>query len=155
MENKIFRKSISFDRVFYGFDLKIGLHFYFHFKPFTGLKHAKRERERREIALQHPGAMRSRHRVRTTIKIAPQHWCCHLDRHHPRSIHLKPISSAPTLPISFSFSTQSSPVLPISSSRSHRTNDLVISISSPMTHDQSLPFPQFLITLSSSLSQFD
>ena len=24
-----------------------------------------------------------------------------------------------------------------------------------MTHDQSLPFPQFLITLSSSLSQFD
>ena len=37
MENKIFRKNISFDHVFYGFDPEIGLHFYFHYKPFPGL----------------------------------------------------------------------------------------------------------------------
>ena len=47
MENKIFRKSISVDCVFYGFDPEIGLHFYFHYKPFLGLRHAReRERER-------------------------------------------------------------------------------------------------------------
>ena len=51
MENKIFRKSISVDRVFYGLDPEIGLHFYFHYKPFPGLKRAKREikREKEEI----------------------------------------------------------------------------------------------------------
>ena len=46
MENKIFWKSISVDHVFYGFDPEIGLHFYFHYKPFSGLRRAKRERER-------------------------------------------------------------------------------------------------------------
>ena len=46
MENKIFRKSISVDRVFYGFDPEIGLHFYFHYKPFSGFRRAERERER-------------------------------------------------------------------------------------------------------------
>ena len=48
MENKIFGKNISVDCVFYGFDPEIGLHFYFHYKPFSGLRCAKRERERRE-----------------------------------------------------------------------------------------------------------
>ena len=53
MENRIFRKSISFDRVFYGFDSEIGLHFYFHFKPFSN-SDAQREREReRERELKH------------------------------------------------------------------------------------------------------
>ena len=46
MENKIFRKSISVDRVFYGFDPEIGLYFYFLYKPFLGLRRAKRERGR-------------------------------------------------------------------------------------------------------------
>ena len=46
MENKIFWKSISVDHVFYGFDLEIGLHFYFHYKPFPGLRRTKREKER-------------------------------------------------------------------------------------------------------------
>ena len=52
MENRIFRKSISFDRKYYGFDLEIGLYFYFHFKPFTD-SDAQREREREEIELKH------------------------------------------------------------------------------------------------------
>ena len=52
MENRIFWKSISFDHVFYGFDPKIGLHFYFHFKPFPDLE-AQREREREERELKH------------------------------------------------------------------------------------------------------
>ena len=46
MENKIFRKTISVDRVFCGFDSEIGLHFYFHFKPFPDSSNAQRERER-------------------------------------------------------------------------------------------------------------
>ena len=49
-------------------------------------------------------------------------------------------SSGLLLSISFSFSTQSSSVPPISSSRSHRTNDLVVSIS-PRSH-RSLSFPK-------------
>ena len=49
MENKIFWKNISVDCVFYGFNLEIGLHFYFHYKPFSGLRHAKRERERERV----------------------------------------------------------------------------------------------------------
>ena len=39
--------------------------------------------------------------------------------------------------------------------RSHRRRRYPWPISSLMTRDRSLPFPQFLITLSSSLSQFD
>ena len=46
MENKIFQKSISIDRVFYGFDPKNGSHFYFRYKTFPGLTHKERERER-------------------------------------------------------------------------------------------------------------
>ena len=49
MENKIFRKNISVDCVFYGFDPEIGLHFYFHYKPFPSLRRAKRERERERV----------------------------------------------------------------------------------------------------------
>ena len=55
--------------------------------------------------------------------------------------------------------------LVVTHDRSRRSLDLVsisslpktelVSISLPMTHDQSLSFPPFLITLSSSLSQFD
>ena len=48
MENKIFQKSISIDRVFYGFDPKNGSHFYFRYKTFPGLTHKERERERRD-----------------------------------------------------------------------------------------------------------
>ena len=176
MENKIFQKSISIDCVFYGFDLEIGLHLYFHYKPFPGLKHAKRERERererekrellihlKSIAPQHP----RRHLDRTTIEIAPQ-----ANRtpprlhHHRRPIHPKPISSAPSLPmtdlISISSPSLRYPWLISLPSRSRRYPWPISSrschpwpISSPMTHDWSLPFPQFLITLSSSLSQFD
>ena len=54
MENKIFQKSISVDRVFYGFDSEIGLHFYFHYKLFPGLRRAKREREREERVTDSP-----------------------------------------------------------------------------------------------------
>ena len=50
MENRIFRKSISIDHVFYGFDSEIGLHFYFHFKPFLD---SDAQREREEIELKH------------------------------------------------------------------------------------------------------
>ena len=71
-------------------------------------RRAKRERT--------PAPASSHRRDRTTIEIAPQHWHRHLDRHHPRLIHPKSISSAPTLPISFSFSTQSSLTPSISSS---------------------------------------
>ena len=71
MKNKIFRISISVDRVFYGFDPEIGLYFYFLYKPFPGLRRAKRERERerekKELPI-HPKP------------IAPQHRRHHLDR---------------------------------------------------------------------------
>ena len=46
MENKIFCKTISVDRVFCGFDPEIGLHFYFHYKPFSNSSNTQRERER-------------------------------------------------------------------------------------------------------------
>ena len=83
MENKILWKSISIDRVFYGFDLEIGLHFYFHYKPFPSLRHAKRERERkrelpiaqtnRNPAMAPPTPQHHRqHLDRTTTEIAPQ-----------------------------------------------------------------------------------
>ena len=45
MENRIFRKTISFDRVFYGFDPEKILRFYFLFKWFPD-SNAQRERER-------------------------------------------------------------------------------------------------------------
>ena len=45
MENRIFRKTISVDRVFYGFDPENILHFYFHYKWFSN-SDAQRERER-------------------------------------------------------------------------------------------------------------
>ena len=48
-------------------------------------------------------------------------------------------SSVLLLPISFLFLTQSSSALPISSSRSHRTNDLVVSISSRSHRRLSFP----------------
>ena len=52
MENRIFWKSISFNRKYYGFDPEIVLHFYFHFKPFPDSetqREREREREREEI----------------------------------------------------------------------------------------------------------
>ena len=112
--------------------------FLFSLQIISGLRHAKRERERelpihlKPIAPQHQ--CRQHPSTGVAIQIAPQHWCRHLDRHHPRLIHPKLISSASTLPISFSFLTQCSSTPSISSSQSHRTNDLVISISSPMTN---------------------
>ena len=45
MKNRIFQKTISFDRVFYGFDPENILHFYFRFKWFPN-SNAQRERER-------------------------------------------------------------------------------------------------------------
>ena len=102
MENKIFRKSISVNRVFYGFDPKIGLHFYFHYKPFSGLRRAKRERERERKLSIHPKLIAPQHRrhhiSRTTTKIAsppkidpPK--LIHRRLHHPRPIapHRRPI----------------------------------------------------------------
>ena len=103
MENKIFRKSISVDRVFYGFDPEIGLHFYFHYKPFPGLRRAKRERKKTELPI-HPKPIAPQHRRchldRTTTKIAPQTNCTPpRSHHHRRLIHPKSISSAPSLPM--------------------------------------------------------
>ena len=152
MENRIFRKSISFDSKYYAFDPENGLHFYFHFESFPEMR---KERKREST----PTPASSFCRDRTTTEIAPQHRHHHLDRHYPRPIHPKPISSASMLPISFSFSTQSSSaprsrhldlIAPmISSTRSRHPWP----ISLPMTHDRSLPFPQFLITPSLSLTE--
>ena len=50
--------------------------------------------------------------------------------HEPRVTPCQSHRQVASLPISFSFSTQSSSAPLISSSRSHRTNDLVVSISS-------------------------
>ena len=149
MENKIFCKTISVDRVKYGFDLKMVLHFYFHYKLFSGqtCKERDRERERRESYWSTQTA--------PPRLIAPHRRLIHLDRSHPdrstkdritqidripsrshhhrRPIHPKPISLMPSLPMT----------------------DLVALLSLLMTHDQSLHFPPFLISLSSSLSQFD
>ena len=138
MENRIFQKSISFDCKYYAFDPEKCLLFYFQFKPFREMR---RERERERESTPAPGSLCRRDR--TTTEIIPQHQRRHLDRHHLRPIHSKPISSVLTLPISFLFlfSTQNSLASLILLSRSHRTNDLVVSISSPMTHDRSLPFP--------------
>ena len=114
MENKIFRKSISVDHVFYGFDPEIGLHFYFHYKPFLGPKCAKRDREKeREEKVTDPPKTnrtptlapptpqhRRRHLDRTTTKIAPQtNRTPPRSHHHRRPIHPKPISSASSLPM--------------------------------------------------------
>ena len=131
MENKIFQKSISFGRVFYGFDPEIGLHFYFHFKPFPGPRRAKRERERerekRELPIHrsHPS---------TGAASTPASALPYISHHHWDRITIEDRSTQ---------------------NRSHRPRRYPWPISSPMNHDRSLPFPQFLITLSSSLSQFD
>ena len=111
MENKIFQKNISIDRVFYGFDPKIGLHFYFHYKPFPSLRHAKREREREERVTDPPKINR------TPAPAPPSRSNHHRDDTPPRShhqrrpIHPKPISSAPSLPmtnlVTLSISSQS------------------------------------------------
>ena len=50
MENIIFKKNISFDYKYYGFDPEIVLHFYFHFKKFPN-SDAQRERERKKRSL--------------------------------------------------------------------------------------------------------
>ena len=71
MENKIFWKSISIDRVFYGFDSKIGLHFYFHFKPFPGLRRVEREREER-VTDRTPAPRRHISRTTTEITSPPK-----------------------------------------------------------------------------------
>ena len=120
MENKIFRKSISIDRVFYGFDLEIGLHFYFYYKPFPGPRRAKRGRGREKeervtdppktdcTPAPVPAYISHHHRDRITTedrstqtdppKIAsPQTDRTPLrSHHHRRPIHPKPISSAPS-----------------------------------------------------------
>ena len=110
MENKIFRKTISVDHVKLGFDPKMVLHFYFHYKPFPGQtrKERDREREKRELPI-HP--------------IAPQHQRCqHLSTgiaiylappsrsHHPRPIHPKPISLALLLPMTDLITLSSLPI---------------------------------------------
>ena len=94
MENKIFRKTISVDHVKLGFDPKMVLHFYFHYKPFPGQtrKERDREREKRELPI-HPIApqhQRCQHlNTGITIYLAPpprshHHWRpIHPDRSHP------------------------------------------------------------------------
>ena len=143
MENKIFRKSISVDRAFYGLDPEIGLHFYFHYKPFPGLRRAKRERKKKELPI-HPKPIAPQHRRchldRTTTKIAPQTNCTPpRSHHHRRLIHPKSISSAPSLPMTDLVSI---------SSPSRR---YPWPISSPMTHDRSRR-PWTMIDLSLSLN---
>ena len=194
MENKIFGKNISVDCVFYGFDPEIGLHFYFHYKPFSGLRCAKREREKEERVTDPSKTDRNP----APVPPAPQHWRHHISRttteiaspskidppksitprlihrrsHHPRLITPTEIASpsktdSPKTDLIGATVThdRSHRPLVVTHDRSRRSLDLVsisslpmtelVSISLPMTHDQSLPFPPFLITLSSSLSQFD
>ena len=111
MENKIFRKTISVDHVKLGFDPKMVLHFYFHYKPFPSQtrKERDREREKEERVIDPPD--------RTPAPTTPVHQCRHISRttteiasplktdytpprlHHPRPIHPKPISSALSLPM--------------------------------------------------------
>ena len=133
-----------------------------------------KERERelpihpKPIAPQH----RRRHLDRTTTEISPQTSLTPpRSHHHGWPIHPKPISSASSLPMTNLVAHDRSrrplvvthdrsrcPLYLISISSLPMT-DLIAHdpwpISSPMTHDRSLPFPQFLITLSSSLFQFD
>ena len=102
----------------------------------------EREREKRELPI-HPKPIapqhRRRHISRTTTEIAspsktdpPKIDLIGVVVTHDRSRHPLDLVSISSLPI---------------------TN--LVSISLPMIHDRSLPFPPFLITLSSSLSQFD
>ena len=105
MENKIFRKTISVNRVFCGFDSEIGLHFYFHFKPFPDSSNAQREREREKketssldppitpIHLIHPH--RSKHRWVAPCPLARS---CHEPTHlvHRRDRTTNPPTDRPT-----------------------------------------------------------
>ena len=148
MENKIFRKTISIDHVKWGFDPKMVLHFYFHYKPFPSQtrKERDRERERRESYR----STRSHPSIGVAIYLAPPlrshyHWRpIHPDRSHPDRSQPTEIASPQIHPPKTDLIGAV-----ITHDRSH--HPLVI------THhlDQSLPFPPFLITLSSSLSQFD
>ena len=121
MENKIFRKTISVDHVKLGFDPKMVLHFYFHYKPFPGQtrKERDRERERRESyrsTRSHPSTSAAstsapalpyishHHRDRITPDQSTQnqsHWrCCYPwpilspSRHYPSP---RPISPFPSI----------------------------------------------------------
>ena len=73
MENKFFWKNMSFDCVFWGFDLEIGLHIYFHFKPFPDSSDTQREREReRRKKLAHSVTPIHPHKSKHQ-QVAPQH----------------------------------------------------------------------------------
>ena len=83
MENRIFWKSISFNCKYYGFDLEIVLHFYFHFKPFLD-SDAQRGRERE----------RERERERGDHWYSPSHELTHSQRAPPSpSLQMQPILS--------------------------------------------------------------
>ena len=135
MENKIFRKNISVDCVFYGFDPEIGLHFYFHYKPFPSLRRAKRERERERERVTDPPKI-----DRTLAPAPPSRSHHHRDRtpprlhHHWRLIRPKPISLALLLPMAnlITLSISSLPMIDLVSILTLPMTDLV-SISSPMT----------------------
>ena len=86
MENKIFRKTILADRVKWGFDPEMVLHFYFHYKPFSGQtrKERDRERERRESY---------RSTDRTLTPVPP-----YISHHHRRPIHRRSHHPRPIAP---------------------------------------------------------
>ena len=98
-------------------------------------KHRERERERERSQTQKTQDRRTTSEIVKPEIVAPR-------THEPRVTPCQSHRQVASLPISFSFSTQSSSAPLISSSRSHRTNDLVV---------VSLSL-KFSITLSSSLS---
>ena len=118
---------------------------------FQAHRRAKREREwaRSRPNPGHIGEIapiKSSHRDRTPALVSPS-------RSSPPKTNLvldPKLINATDLVISIS-----SPMTDLVVSILLPMTDLIVSISSPMTHDWSLCFPQFSITFSSSLSQFD
>ena len=121
-----------------------------------------------------PAPQRSRHRDRTPDRIAKivpplppsrsNSHCLNLGAPYADADPRSPLTSAkPISPLQYPIHIPSNPS-PFSSLLSHRRrSEITPPRSSPMTHlwpislflDLLVPFPQFLITLSSSLSQFD
>ena len=85
---------------------------------FQAHRRAKRERESELDRAPTPDTSVRLHRLNRPTEIVPQHWCRHLDLHHPRPISFS-TQSLSASSFLFSFSTQSSSTPPISSSQSH------------------------------------
>ena len=147
MENKIFRKTISVDRVFCGSDPKIGLHFYFSFKPFMNSSDTQRERERKkkETSSLHTDPPDPPTSIQAPARLhhKPTHRSTHLvhqrDRatNHPSINPPRPSARSRHKPTNRSTHPMGDPLLdrPTSStSESHPRTDLSLSLS----HDTSL-----------------